>query len=130
MGLYKSEVDKRDASRKRAALNFLLSALHRDLFLSKKQQEKLRESLSSHWDEAWYLPVEYVLYGNQFYPTDLEQYLLPVLDENQMRIWQTFQKVQGMWGLGNNTVGATGEHDDLFAEFGLAEKPQPKQNAR
>jgi hypothetical protein len=128
--LYKSEVDKRDASRKQAALNFLLDVMQRDLFLSKKQQEKLRESLSSHWDETWYLPVEYVLYGNQMYPTDMGQYLLPVLNEGQMRIWQRFQKVQGMWGLGNITIRADGEHDDLFADLGLVEKPQPKQNAK
>jgi hypothetical protein len=128
--LYKSEIDKRDANRKQAALSFLLDALDRDLFLSNKQQEKLRESLAAHWDDAWYLPLDYVLYGNQFYPMDLEQHVAPVLNENQKKTWQNLQKVQGMWGLGNNTVGANGDIDDLFAELGLAKKPQPKQTAK
>jgi hypothetical protein len=124
--LYKSEVDKRDANRKQAALSFLLDALDRDLILSNQQREKLRESLASHWDEGWYLPLEYVLYGNTFYPHGLERDVVPVLNENQKKIWQGFQKVQGLWGFGNNMVG---DNDDLFAELGLAEKAQPKPAA-
>jgi hypothetical protein len=127
--LYKSEIDKRDASRKQAALSFLLDALERDLVLSSKQQEMLRESLSSHWDDRWYLFLEYVLYGNGFYETALEQYLLPVLNEDQRKTWQSLQKVEGLRGFGNMTVGVNGDNDDLFVELGLTEKAQPKQAA-
>jgi len=128
--LYKSETDKRDASRKQAALSFLLDALERDLVLSNKQREELREPLSSHWDEDWYLSLEFVLYGNEFYPQALEQYVAPVLNENQKKIWQGMQKFEGRWGFGNMTVGANGDNDDLFAEPGLAEKAQTKQAAK
>jgi hypothetical protein len=127
--LYKSEIDKRDANRKQAALCFLLESLDRDLILSNKQRETLRESLVSHWEDGWCLSLEYVLYRYMSYETALEQYVVPVLNENQKRIWQGLQKVQGLWGLGNTTPGAGINNDDLFAEFGLTEKAQPKPAA-
>jgi hypothetical protein len=127
--LYEAEIDKRNASRKEAALSFLLDALDRDLVLSSKQREKLRESLCSHWEDSWYLFIEYHLYGKEFYETALESSVVPVLNENQKKIWQGLPKVQGLWGFGVNTTVGAADNDDLFADFGLAEKAQPKPAA-
>jgi hypothetical protein len=127
--LYKSEIDKRDAHRKQAAVSFLLDELNRELFLTSKQHERLRESLSSHWDDRWYLSLEYVLYGNSFYPMDLEQYVVPVLNTNQQKVWAGLQKVESYRGFANMTVGANGDNDDLFVVIGLAEKAPPKPAA-
>ena len=65
---YQAEVEKRDAYQKQSAVRYLVDAIDRDLYLSDQQRPKLTESLSSHWDQSWSTSLEYLLYGNQFYP--------------------------------------------------------------
>ena len=70
---YRSEFDKRSANRKQAALTFLVDVLDRDLVLSSQQREKVTESLSAHWEDGWCMYMEYILYGNQFYPSGVDR---------------------------------------------------------
>jgi hypothetical protein len=58
---YEAEIEKRNVSRRRAALHYLIDALDRDLFLSDQQRVKLTESLVLHWDDSWCTSLEYVL---------------------------------------------------------------------
>jgi len=122
---YRSEFEKRSANRKQAALSFLVDVLDRDLVLSSQQREKVTESLSSHWDDGWCMYMEYILYGNQFYPTTLDQYVTPLLNDNQKKVWQGVQKVQGFWGFGNMMGGMINDGDPLLRELGLEEKAEP-----
>jgi hypothetical protein len=120
---YQAESDKRSASRKKAALEFLIDVLDRDLVLSNNQREKLTESLSAHWDDGWCMYMEYMLYGNQFYPQTIDQYVTSVLNDNQKKVWQWMQKVQGFWGFGNVMGGMINDGDPLLTELGLEAEP-------
>ena len=55
---YQAELDKRLASRKQIAVHYLVEALDRDLYLSDQQRTRLTESLSSQWDDSWYIYLE------------------------------------------------------------------------
>jgi hypothetical protein len=126
---YRSEFDKRSANRKQAALTFLVDVLDRDLVLSSQQREKVTESLSAHWEDGWCMYMEYVLYGNLFYPSGVDPYVTPLLSDHQKKVWQGVQKVQGFWGFGNNMGGMINDGDPLLAELGLEEKRDPEPAA-
>ncbi len=129
---YRSEFDKRSANRKQAALTFLVDVLDRDLVLSSLQREKVTESLSAHWDDGWCMYMEYVLYGNLFYPAGVDPFVTPLLSDHQKKVWQGVQKVQGFWGFGNHMGGMINDGDPLLAELGLEQKgdPQPAAAAK
>jgi hypothetical protein len=122
---YRYEFEMRTANRKQAALSFLVDVLDRKLVLSSQQREKVTESLASHWDDGWCMYMEYILYGNQFYPNGLDPYVTPLLNDNQKKVWQGAQKVQGFWGFGNMMGGMINDGDPLLRELGLEEKAEP-----
>jgi len=97
---YQSEVEKRAAERKEVGLHFLVDAIDRELLLSPRQREQLLATLGPKWDEGWAMYLEYIMYGNQFFPQDVDRLVTPVLDETQKKVWQGAQKVSGFWGFG------------------------------
>jgi hypothetical protein len=128
---YRSEFDKRSANRKQAALSFLVDSLDRELVLSSQQREKVAESLSSHWDDGWCMYMEYILLGNQFYPHSLDQYVTPLLNDNQKKVWQGVQKIGGFFGgFGNMMGGMLNDGDLLLRELGLEENAEPNPAER
>ena len=122
---YQAEVDKRDANRKQSAVRFLIDAIDRDLYLSGPQRSKLNESLLSHWEESWSMSLEYLLYGNQFYPVGIDPFVTPFLDATQKRIWQGTQKVGGIGGVGGVLGGFNSDTDALEVELGEERKATP-----
>ena len=90
---------KRNANRRKAGLHYLVDAIDRDLYLSDQQRVKLTETLVLHWDDSWCTSLEYVLYGNKFYPIGTDAYVAPILNNAQKRIWQGTQKVGAQLGL-------------------------------
>ncbi len=122
---YQAEAEKRDANRKQSAVRFLVDAIDRDLYLSGPQRLKLTESLLSHWDHSWSMSLEYLLYGNQFYPLGIDPFVTPFLDAAQKRIWQGTQKVGGIGGIGGVFGGFTNDNDALEVELGEARIAEP-----
>ena len=122
---YQAEVEKRDANRKQCAVRFLVDAIDRDLYLSGSQRLKLTESLLSHWDHSWSMCLEYLLYGNQFYPVGIDSYVTPFLDATQKKIWQGAQKMGGIGGIGGVFGGFMNDNDALEVELGEAMKAEP-----
>jgi hypothetical protein len=122
---YQSEVEKRDANRKQCAVRFLVDAIDRDLYLSGSQRLKLTESLLSHWDHGWSVCLEYLLYGNQFYPVGIDPHVTPFLDATQKKIWQAAQKMGGIGGIGGVFGGFMNDNDALEVELGEARKAEP-----
>jgi hypothetical protein len=121
---YDKEIDKRDAERRKAALAFLVDSLDRELLLSRQQRDKLSDALSANWDDAWCMYIEYLMYGNQFFPQGIDKLVTPVLNETQKKAWQTAQKVQGFWGFGG--VWNVQNNEDLLAELlGEEKKVEP-----
>jgi hypothetical protein len=119
---YQTELEKRDRSRKESGLKYMVDAVDRELYLSQHQRDKLAESLSAHWDAGWGLYLEYVLYGNQFYPMTIDQYVSPLLNEHQVKVWQSAQRVGGFWGFGAVWGGFMNDDDALEEELGEAKK--------
>jgi hypothetical protein len=125
---YEAELNKRDANRRRSALHYLVDAMDRDLYLSDQQRVKLTESLASHWDDSWCTSLEYVLYGNQFYPVGIDAYVIPIFDDTQKRVWQGTQKVGANWGFGGVMGNFMNDNDALEEELGEAKKVEPAAN--
>jgi len=121
---YQSEVEKRSAERKDIGLLFLVDALDRELLLSPKQRDQLIATLRPKWDEGWAMYLEYIMYGNKFFPQEVDRLVTPVLDETQKKVWQGAQKVSGFWGFGGIWGFQNGEDplQQLLAEG--QEKPQ------
>jgi hypothetical protein len=119
---YRAEVEKRDAHRKQSAICFLVDAIDRDLFLTDTQRLKLIESISSHWEESWSLSLEYVLYGNAFYPLGIDAFVTPFLDATQKKIWQGTQRIGRIGGIGGVLGGFMNDNDALKPELGEAKK--------
>jgi hypothetical protein len=124
---YEAEIEKRNESRRRAALHYLIDALDRDLFLSDQQRVKLTDALVSNWDDSWCTSLEYVLYGNQFYPLGTDPYVVPILNNAQRRIWQGTQKVGANWGFGSVMGNLVNDNDALEEELGMERKIEPIQ---
>jgi hypothetical protein len=95
---YQEELTKRAAGRKRLALRNLVARLDHDLVLSPDQRDKLGESLSAHWDDAWGQSLEMFLYDNNYFPPISDQYVVPFLNESQKKIWGSAQRFQGFFG--------------------------------
>jgi len=126
---YQAEHDKRLASRKPIALLYLMDALDRELFLTDQQRATLTASLSAHWNDGWSMYLEYVLYGNQFYPMDIDPLVAPVLTDTQKKVWQGFQRVRVGWGFGGMFGGFTNDQDALEEELGEVRKAEPANPA-
>jgi hypothetical protein len=97
---YQSEVDKRSAERKEMGLRFMVDAIDRELLLSPKQRDQLMTTLGPKWEGGWAMYLEYIMYGNNFFPQEVDRIVTPVLDETQKKVWQGAQKVSGFWGFG------------------------------
>jgi hypothetical protein len=119
---YEVERDKRDAYRKQSTLRFLTGVVDRELFLSPKQRTELQKALNSNWDNGWQLYVDYLLYGNQFFPMNLDPLLNPILSDAQKKVWQNVQKVDGFWGFGGVWGGFGNDSDELEEELGEAKR--------
>ena len=95
---YEVEVEKRDAFQKESAVRYLVDAVDREVYLSDDQRQKLTDSLSSRWDPSWTPTLEYLLYGNQFFPAGIDPYVTPYLDLAQKKIWAGAQRVGALGG--------------------------------
>ena len=112
---YQEELTKRAAGRKRLALRNLVARLDHDLVLSPEQRDKLSESLSANWDDAWGQSLEMYLYDNNFFPQISDQYVVPFLNESQKKVWKGAQRFQTFWG-GFGIMGGVIDNDPLEDE--------------
>ena len=71
------------------------------------------------------MSLEYLLYGNQFYPQGVDAFVTPFLDATQKKIWQGTQKVGGIGGLGGVLGGFMMDNDALDIELGEARNAAP-----
>jgi hypothetical protein len=97
---YQSEVEMRFAEQKEAGLRFLVDAIDRELLLSPKQRDQVLRILGPRWEDGWTTYLEYLMYGNQFFPQEVDRLVTPILDETQKKVWQGAQKVSAFWGFG------------------------------
>jgi len=89
---YQQECDKRNAQRKRAAVLGLVAKLDEELVLTVEQREKLIESLTSNWQDAWVQSLQILIHNTQYLPHIPDQHVVPFLNETQKAVWRGAQK--------------------------------------
>jgi hypothetical protein len=108
---YKDELEKRAANRKQVALDNLVAKLDQDLVLSAEQRDKISESLSSHWNEAWCQSLNMLMNIEHFFPNVPDNLVVPFLTENQQKSWRRIPRNQNVfWGF---HFGGIMENDPL-----------------
>lgn len=123
---YQAESAKRSEIRRKAAIRFMVDSIDREVLLSANQRTIITESVTKNWDESWIMYVEYLLYGNQFFPMDIDKYVTPTLNDTQKKVWQTTQKVNVGWGFGGIWM-FNGQEDPIADLLGVdAKKAEPQ----
>ena len=88
---YQVEIESRSEFKKEVAVRNLIVKLDGVLWLTTEQRERLRESLSSHWNREW-CPSLQVFRYEQYIPDIPDEYLVPFLSSSQKEAWQGLQK--------------------------------------
>jgi hypothetical protein len=57
-------------------------------------------AVAAKWEGGWTMYLDYIMYGNAFFPQEVDRIVTTVLDETQKKVWQGEQKVSGLWGFG------------------------------
>jgi hypothetical protein len=95
--------------------------LDQDLVLTAKQREKLTESLSSNWQDAWGQSLEMWIHNIQFMPAIPDKYVVRLLNKTQQTVWRGTQRQNHFhmgFGFGHAMVVVDDfdEAEDPFAE--------------
>jgi hypothetical protein len=125
---YRAEIEARSAEQKRVAVVNLLAKLDQALILSLEQRDKIKESLSSHWNEPWAQGFQSFNLDDQYLPMVPDPLISTFLNDEQKKVWAGTQKItfnsNGV-SFGMNMI--TGPLDDAFSdEEALREDPNPK----
>jgi hypothetical protein len=127
---YEAEMQKRDESRKRATIRYLVDAIDRELYLTPEQCDRLETALGDHWDGAWTMYLENHLFGNKHYPTTIDPLVTPLLSEAQRKVWAGVPKVGIYWGFAGMLAGFANDVDGLEVELGEPGMRPQEPNAR
>jgi len=90
--LYRDEIEKRIAQRRQVIVRNIVARLDQDLGLSAEQRDKLVDSLGSHWNDAWGTSLEAYLYSNNSLPQIPDQFVAPLLNDAQKKLWRAMPK--------------------------------------
>lgn len=95
---YKSEVEKRDLSRKRASIQMIVARIDRDLSFTTEQREKLTEVLIKSLNSTEYNAPEEIMLSNQQQIPPLPPKLIePLLTESQKTAWRRLPKSRNQY---------------------------------
>jgi hypothetical protein len=99
--LYRDEVEKRNANEREVRLLNLLAFLDRELSLTPKQRDAIRQSLSENWDDSWGQSVEAgAMRGQTFVPAIPDELIETHLGPTQTEVWESLQKIGNVnWGM-------------------------------
>jgi len=98
--LYRQECDKRTEARKRAVITNLVAVLDERLVLTAGQRDKLVEALMPKYESSWDYLCEIYSSNPQFTPSIPDPVIVPLLDENQKKVWNQASKPN--FGVGYN----------------------------
>ncbi len=97
---YEAQSALRIADQRKAAARFMVDAIDRELYLSDDQRTRISDAILKNWDDRWVIYVDYLLYGNRFFPNEIDKFVTPTLTKTQKTVWGTTQRVSGFWGFG------------------------------
>jgi hypothetical protein len=124
---YRHEVEARAAERKQGALLSLVAKLDQCLVLSAEQRDKMMESLSSHWDNAWTQELQISSLDDPYFPVIPDQLVVPFFNGPQKEVWAGAQKVTRVsYGLVAGMMMDDGPLDDEFPDEIPGEEPKPE----
>jgi hypothetical protein len=90
----------RGASRKEAGVDLLVAVLDRDLFLTGRQRREIAESVSAHWEDRFFDPLEVAFNDQSRCPKIPDELVTPYLSEAQREAWRRIPRLQGrLWGV-------------------------------
>lgn len=113
---YRQECGKRAANRKHVATGNLVAELDEVLVLTAEQRDKLMESLSSNWQDAWAQSLEMLIHNNQYLPSIPDQHVVPFLSETQRTAWRNIPKQGHVIGGGFNVPAMVMIEDAVLLE--------------
>jgi|GEM_PF-959262 len=102
--------------RQRVTLLNMVAHFDQQLVLTAAQRERLTESLTAHWQDAWGQALPLFMHGAQFVPRIPDSIVLPLLDETQKTVWRGLPKQNQQVFWGNLAFGQ---------RFGVVEEDEP-----
>jgi hypothetical protein len=95
-----AELVRRKEDRKLVAIRNLVARLEVELVLSAEQRQKLIDSLSKNWKDAWVQSLEMFQFNNfDGFPSIPDEHVTPILNKTQTLVWQGIVKNDGVfWG--------------------------------
>jgi hypothetical protein len=102
--LYRDELERRSAFRKKTAVRALVNRLDQQLILAQEQRDQIAASLMEHYREMWGRQLEYLVYDH-YRPNILDEWIVPHLNDNQRSVWQ-LSKNNSVSYFGWNNPGA------------------------
>ena len=128
---YQDELDRKVRDRREVVLLNMVAKLDQLLALGDDQRDRLTVALRTHWDDRMFPTVETVNMYDQSYPMIQDPLILPVLSDEQQRIWRAAPKINFASVRFNNQAVGTNlltkeelERDaDLKAALAPEEKP-------
>jgi hypothetical protein len=116
----------RAASRKEAGTDMLVAVLDRDLFLTGQQRREIAESVSAHWDDRFFDPLEVAFNDQSRCPKIPDELVAPFLSEAQREAWRRIPRLQGrLWGVTIDHGGGPDMERELGA-VGVTRRTAPR----
>lgn len=91
--LYVEQVRRKAEDRREAVVLNLIANIDRLLSLGEPQRVKLRESMLAGWDDRDFPSVEASIVYDSYFPSIPEQHILPILTEDQAKLWNAARKI-------------------------------------
>ena len=102
---YEQETQQRAEFLKQVKIRNLVARLDENLSLRAEQRDKLQASLTSNWRDTWCQSLQMFMWDNQYVPEIPNQFVEPVLDNEQKSIWRSLQKVTVNFGWDGGMLG-------------------------
>ncbi len=119
VGRYKTELEKRIASRKQLVIDNLIAKLDEDLMLTADQRIRLVRSLTANWKDSWGQSLEMLMNLENFFPSIPDQLVMPILTEPQRDAWRRVPRNTNVfWGF---SFGAGNQENDPLDDPELAD---------
>jgi hypothetical protein len=126
---YAAELEKRAVEDKKVALDNLMAKFDHELLLSDEQRQKIRESLSSHWTDAWRQSPQTLFTDTTYFPPIADEFVVPYLEKAQRSLWHNAIKTQ-QFGWGNWNFGGFAIEDDPLEDRELVEAREAISEAK
>lgn len=111
---FQAEANKRAEFRQRAAIRYVVSRLDSTLFLTAEQRDEVEKTLTGNWQDEWENWLMLQAYGDRYFPSIPDQYVVRPLNPEQVAVWRGLQKISLRGSSINNGVAV--EEDGWWGE--------------